>query len=502
MSTRNYHENENENKNEIKVENDILELDQFILRQEDNNNTQELFLQVLKDSIIKYNSLTEEKRREKGIFYMKNYRILLANIDEEVVRNFYNYKNLFDGLMAGKTMFFKEYDANDDNYSNKALSENNEKKEDNFLSSILSDYVRKCEYLTTKGNNPSNFNRQENKRKRLIYNLNHFSFYFNGMYFESIALETFFKLIDDEYYEVNNKSRLISFLPRIIFFEKNSVKVKESNINKKGSNIFRFSEIDCAFVLKEKEKVKIEKEKITCFDKFNIRDDCSFFHEDNFVNLMIEKDNVVMLEVKSNLESFTDNYTKQNILIKFIKKALKFVNYYEELNLIQNSQKIVLIFLYNNSMYYDIMAENYKVQEAYNFIKNNKRIKLYIAYFQPYLKLMNSYERIKQIKEMNTKINEQNRSQKILENEVNYVKERQKILENKIKEKENEKNEEKDHYLKLIQKLETRLELLEEKHNNCELQKNNDKDNNKKEKKNSITSGETLPVTVSEEKNN
>ena len=153
-------------------------------------------------------------------------------------------------------------------------------------------------------------------------------------------------------------------------------------------------------------------------------------------------------------------------------------------------------------MYYDIMAENYKVQEAYNFIKNNKRIKLYIAYFQPYLKLMNSYERIKQIKEMNTKINEQNRSQKILENEVNYLKERQKILENKIKEKENEKNEERDHYLKLIQKLETRLELLEEKHNNCELQKNNDKDNNKKEKKNSITSGETLPVTVSEEKNN
>ena len=93
MSTRNYYENENENKNEIKVENDILELDQFILRQEDNNNTQELFLQVLKDSIIKYNSLNEEKRREKGIFYMKNYRILLANIDEEVVRNFYNYKN-------------------------------------------------------------------------------------------------------------------------------------------------------------------------------------------------------------------------------------------------------------------------------------------------------------------------------------------------------------------------------------------------------------------------
>ena len=459
MSTGNYSENQNENKNEIKVENDKLELNQFILSEGNNNNTQELFLEVLKDSIIKYNSLTEEKRREKGIFYMKNYRILLANIDEEVVRTFYNYKKLFDGLMAGKTMFFKEYDPNDDNYSNKALSENNEKKEDNFLSSILSDYVRKCEYLTTKGNNPSNFNRQENKRKRLIYNLNHFSFYFNGMYFESIALERFLKLIDDENYEINNKRRLISFLPRIIFFEKNSGKAKESNTNKKGSNVFRFSEIDCAFVLKEREKVKIKKEKITCFDKFNIRDDYSFFHEDDSVNLIIEKDNVVILEDKSNLESFTDKYSNQNILIKFIKKALKFVNYYEELNLIQNSQKIVLIFLSNNSMHYDIKAENYKVEEAYNFIKNNKRIKLYIAYFQPYIRLMNPYERIKQLKEMN-------KNQKILENKINNLKERLKYLENEIKEKEKKKNEEKDNFLKLVKKLETRLEVLEEKYKN------------------------------------
>ena len=54
------------------------------------------------------------------------------------------------------------------------------------------------------------------------------------MYFESIALETFFKLIDDEYDNVNNNSELISFLPRIIFFKKNSEKTKKYNANKKG----------------------------------------------------------------------------------------------------------------------------------------------------------------------------------------------------------------------------------------------------------------------------
>ena len=81
------------------------------------------------------------------------------------------------------------------------------------------------------------------------------------MYFESIALETFFKLIDDEYDEVNNNSKLISFLPRIIFYMKHTEKAEEYNENEEEKNFLGFCEIDCAFVLKEKEKVRIEKEK-------------------------------------------------------------------------------------------------------------------------------------------------------------------------------------------------------------------------------------------------
>ena len=306
------------------------------------------------------------------------------------------------------------------------------------------------------------------------------------MYFESIALETFFKLIDDKYDIVENDNKFISFLPRIIFYTKNS-KNKKNSINNKEKDSFGFSELDCVFVLNKDEKVNIEKEKITCFDKFDTIDENVFFNEKNFVNLTIEKDNVVFMEVKSRFESVMDKNDCTNILIKFINKTLKFVKYYEKLNLIKNEQKLVLIFLYNNSMYYNIKVENSNIEDAYKAIKDNKRIKLYIAYFQPYLKLMNSYQRIRAIKDLNKKVEEQKNRQAKLENQISIMKQNQMDME--------------DYYKSLIAQMDARIKSLEQNQGNSNIDSSNVKDNNKKGKKNSITSTETKANTVIDETN-
>ena len=483
MNTSNYYENE-ERKNEIRIEHDKLALDQFILNDVKNKNSQVLFHEALKTLIDKYNTLSEEKRREEGIFYLKDDNILLGNITEEIVQAYNNYKALFNNLMAGKSMFFREFDPKSDKVSNKAFSENNNNnnRDASFLFNRLVEYKNGCDYAhSTCYNQQSlkckNYEDYSNRQKKIKYNLNHFSFYFNGMYFESIALETFFKLIDDKYDIVENDNKLISFLPRIIFYTKNS-KNKKNSIDNKEKDFFGFSELDCVFVLNKDEKVNIEKEKITCFDKFDTIDENVFFNEKNFVNLTIEKDNVVFMEVKSRFESVMDKNDCTNILIKFINKALKFVKYYEKLNLIKNEQKLVLIFLYNNSMYYDIKVENTNIEDAYKAIKDNKRIKLYIAYFQPYLKLMNSYQRIKAIKDLNKKVAKLEHQISGMANEIDY-------------------------YQSLIAQMDARLKFksLEQNQGNSNIDSSNVKDNNKKGKKNSITSTETKPNTVIDENN-
>ena len=198
------------------------------------------------------------------------------------------------------------------------------------------------------------------------------------------------------------------------------------------------------------------------------------------------------------MESFIDKDSGKK---KFIRNALKFVKYYEELCLIQNNQKIVLIFLYNNTMHYNIKAENNNVEEAYNLIKGNERIKLFIAFFQPYMKLINSYERVKQLKNMNVKIHNQQEQIQILENDINNLKERQTYLENVIKKNEIEKNKDIETYKQMIIEMKALIQSGGKKEENCNLEKINEKDKNKKEKKNQITSGEILSFTVGYENN-
>ena len=486
MNTSNYYENK-ERKNELRIEHDELALDQFILNDEKNKNSQVLFHEALKTLIDKYNTLSEEKRREEGIFYLKDDNILLGNITEEIVQAYNNYKALFDNLMAGKSMFFREFDPKSDKVCNKAFSENNNNnnRDARFLFNCLVECKNRCDYDYARSacyNQQSlkckNYEDYSNRQKKIKYNLNHFSFYFNGMYFESIALETFFKLIDDKYDIVENDNKLISFLPRIIFYTKNS-KNKKNSIDNKEKDFFGFSELDCVFVLNKDEKVNIEKEKITCFDKFDTIDENVFFNENNFVNLTIEKDNVVFMEVKSRLESVM---------------ALKFVKYYEKLNLIKNEQKLVLIFLYNNSMYYDIKVENTNIEDAYKAIKDNKRIKLYIAYFQPYMKLMNSYQRIRALKDLNKKVEEQ-------KEEIKKQNERQAKLEHQISIMKQNQMDMEDYYKSLIAQMDARIKSLEQNQGNSNIDSSNVKDNNKKGKKNSITSTETKPNTVIDENN-
>lgn len=483
MNTGNYYENDEDTKNEIKIEDDKLALEQFVLNDEKNRNTQVLFYEVLKTLIVQYNTLSEKERREELVFYLKDDHILLGNIKEEVVQTYYNYKSLFNNLMAGKTMFFREFIPKLDSHSNKPLSANNNINRKDALSDALVEYKNQCDYESVVNQRLGNYESYEdfcNKQKKIKYNLNHFSFYFNGMYFESIALETFFKLIDDKYDIINNDNKLISFLPRIIFFMKAPKEEKKKCENKEENDFYGYSEIDCGFILKGKEEVIIEKEKITCFNNFDSTDENVFFKQNNFVNLRIEKDNVVFLEVKSRLESVIDKNDKTNILKKFINKALKFVGYYEELNLIKKDQKIVLIFLYNSSMYYDIKIENSRIKDAYELIEGNQRIKLYIAYFQPYLKLMNSYQRVKELKELK-------KTNKVLKEELEIQKNKQLQLENDM-------NKMKNDYIKTISDLVARVKLLEKNQRN--INANKEKDHNSKDKKNSITTIETSSGTV------
>ena len=483
MNTGNYYENDEDTKNEIKIEDDKLALEQFVLNDEKNRNTQVLFYEVLKTLIVQYNTLSEKERREELVFYLKDDHILLGNIKEEVVQTYYNYKSLFNNLMAGKTMFFREFIPKLDSHSNKPLSANNNINRKDALSDALVEYKNQCDYESVVNQRLGNYESYEdfcNKQKKIKYNLNHFSFYFNGMYFESIALETFFKIIDDKYDIINNDNKLISFLPRIIFFMKDPKEEKKKCENTEENDFYGYSEIDCGFILKGKEEVIIEKEKITCFNNFDSTDENVFFKQNNFVNLRIEKDNVVFLEVKSRLESVIDKNDKTNILKKFINKALKFVGYYGELNLVKKDQKIVLIFLYNSSMYYDIKIENSRIKDAYELIEGNQRIKLYIAYFQPYLKLMNSYQRVKELKELK-------KTNKVLKEELEIQKNKQLQLENDM-------NKMKNDYIKTISDLVARVKLLEKNHGN--INANKEKDHNSKDKKNSITTIATSSVLI------
>ena len=74
-------------------------------------------------------------------------------------------------------------------------------------------------------------------------------------------------------------------------------------------------------------------------------------------------------------------------------------------------------------MYYDPKLENKEILKAYDLIKNDENYKLYIAYFQPYLKLMNSYDRVKKLKTLNQKVISQEKEINRQKNKINMQQE-------------------------------------------------------------------------------
>ena len=87
------------------------------------------------------------------------------------------------------------------------------------------------------------------------------------------------------------------------------------------------------------------------------------------------------MEIKSSWISITNKSDKdENQLRKFIKKAERFIGYYKKLKLIENEQKIILIYLLDNSMFYDIYTDYKEIIKVYDYLKNYKNIELCITY--------------------------------------------------------------------------------------------------------------------------
>ena len=312
--------------------------------------------------------------------------------------------------------------------------------------------------------------------EKIIYNLNHFSYYFNGMLFESIATEALFNLINGNSYDEELNKKAISFLPRMIFYlKKDEDKIDESK------DYHGYNELDCAFILKEKDKVVLEKDKITCFKSFDSKKESDFYNFHNIEdNITLKKDDIVILEIKSswrNLKGEEENYEdnnneiENNLLKKFIIKAKRFIEHYEELNLIKKDQNKILIYLYNYSMCYNIEEQNDKIRKAFEMIENDDKIQLYIAYFQPYLKVMGSYERVTTISTLKKKVKEQEAKVKEQEEKAREFDENFKKLKDE-KEQEQKTSKKLEEEVKKLKNVNDELDKkLQEQQNNLEMQK-------------------------------
>lgn len=68
-----------------------------------------------------------------------------------------------------------------------------------------------------------------------------------------------------------------------------------------------FNEIDCAFIFKGNNEKKIQKEIITCYKQFEFVEDYSkFYSKDNFQEIKICPDDVVLIETKSSWKKLND----------------------------------------------------------------------------------------------------------------------------------------------------------------------------------------------------
>jgi len=421
-----------------------LNIEQFELNDEKNRKSQKLFHYALGLLISEYNENGKEKSEKKGIYLLKeenNKNILLANLTEELVNGYYNYETLFNGLMKGDDQFYYQYDQQFDKKSHQSYQDN--------ISNSGSNAARSHHSFQTSNKKEENKIKND-KRKKVMDN---FANFFNGIFFESVASDVLFKIIDAENDVKDDSNKVVSFLPRISFYMKD-IKDKESN------KFHGYNEIDCAFILKGKDEVIIDKKMISCFKKFKTRIESNFYNDSNLRNISIKKNDVVIMEIKSSWISLTNtNDKRENQLRIFIKKAKRFIGYYKKLNLIKSDQKVLLIYLFDNSMHYDIHTDNKEIEKVYNNLNEDKNIELCIAYFQPYLKIMGSYDRVHKLKTLNNKVNdlavkqkiqeELNTQQKLeiekLNDQINELKETVRLFMNEKKNPEGNNKEANEH---------------------------------------------------------
>ena len=184
---------------------------QFEINENEKTN-QELFHYVLQILIERYNALGHEKSKEEGIYYLKDKLLLSSNITEEYIQGYKQYKELFIDLMTKSGNYYPKYDPEkpkkktisskngydnrweiQSNYSNNS-SKNQSSKNGKYMQNFKTYYESRM-----------------NKEKEVIYNLNHFCSYFNGMFFESLVAETFFSLIDKDYDSKSNQKKVTLF---------------------------------------------------------------------------------------------------------------------------------------------------------------------------------------------------------------------------------------------------------------------------------------------------
>ena len=179
----------------------------------------------------------------------------------------------------------------------------------------------------------------------------------------------------------------------------------------------------------------------------------------------------------------------RNELDLFIKKANRFIENYEDLNLIKKSQKKILIYLYDNCMLFEPEEENEEIKNSYNEVKKGDNFELYIRIFSAFLKIMNEHERIKIYDNLKT-------NQKNLQAEVTDLKEQ-------MKKKDKDINELREMIIKFNEKINSKNNNSQEasKANNngqanTNVVENNEKDNKERVKKNSLNSAERTNANI------
>ena len=520
----------------------LLTIDQFRLKKRYN----ELFYGVLCSIIQIYNKGVKEEIEKNNIYLSKEDGILLANISDNLVERYYEYKKLFNDLMRGQNAILHNSDS--DFYQINKYYFQEKPIEDRALSvkNYQSGYLLNKSTISISDEDKYTSNscfQKENKSynngcptSEMNSKLSFKSLsYFNGIFFDSETIESLFKITD---LNLNNDERaksIITFLPRILFYMKEDMKKIQTV---QPTNKFNgYNEIDCAFIVKEKEYADSQKNIITFFKDLYTNEELELCGVKNICDITLQNNDVVFLEVKSifnqyKKEEIEKNKIKSNKILQFVENAKLFIKFYLKLNLIEPNQRIVLIYLYSNYMYFDLDEEKKNINEAKEAIPKGLNIILEITYYKLYMKMMNPYERIINLRNLNHRLD--NLEQQINNNQIE-INNHQKEINNHEKEINNHEQEinnqqiklekqkedfqermiksddklgrielqikkliEEINYLKRNQKESVNNKLSESnkdvKNNNNE-NKGNEQDNNVKNKINSITSVENIEIT-------